>query len=894
MKHFLPFILVLQVLFPEVSFSQILKGNITNQSGEPIQYATVYISQLRQGTTANTRGDYEIRLPAGKYQVTYQSLGFEPLFVDVEIKENETLTRNIALPLQYYQIPEVRISATGEDPAYIIMRKVIGMAPYYLNNVKYYKAEVYLKGNLVINKIPRLIQKNMTVQQGKDGEEIKIKPGDTFFMESYNEIEFTAPDKYFQKVISLNSTFPAEGNEISPMTFIQASFYEPEIAEMAISPLSPAAFSHYNFKYTGLSLQGEYTINKIQVTPKRKSQQLFEGTIFIIEDLWCLHSVDLVNENLAGKIRVQQLYVPVQDDIWMPVSHNFDVNISIVGVRADAFYGSSVKYLDVKPNLALKKPETITTNYSSKQQQKVADTATLSKTEEQINKILAKDELNNRDMVKLSRLMEKKSEKTTVDSAKKSLEVVDNTIQKVEKGAGKKDSLYWAQIRPIPLSDVEKKAIRVSDSLKEKQQIREIQRDSLPPVQQKERSKFMNTLRHAATGYTWRDTTGTALRFGGLFNLQNITFNTVDGFVYGLDFSFSKEWKDSRFYLAPTVKWAFSRERPIWRVNSYYRFNNITNNQVYARAGQASVDFNTGGGINLFLNSSFSLLLRKNNLKLYESGYFTLGYQTNISPGLSIDVSGTYEDRRLLENNTDFSIFRSSTKYTANIPVNSFLLPGANPNYTLRDMRHASFNTVFSWTPFQKYRVVGKRKVPQGSDWPTFTFTWRHGINEFSELQNPLKHYDMLRFEAGKRMETAAFSELRWRLRTGGFLNNRYVTFYDFYHTNSQPLPVLLNNYEDAFMLPAFYSMSTPEFYVQAHTKYTTPYLLLKFLPFLSNTLIRENISLSYMGAKNTPHYTEIGYSLSEIFFLAEFGVYVGFENVSYKSAGISLILKIN
>ncbi|MGE5418939.1 MAG: DUF5686 family protein, partial [Chloroflexota bacterium] len=668
------------LILPEVK-AQTLRGNIKNQSGEPVQYATVYIKELRQGTTANTRGDYEIRLSQGTYTVTFQSMGFEPVEADVSLQSGQVLTKDVVLPLQYYQIPEVRISASGEDPAYIIMRKVIGMAPYYLNNVKYYKAEVYLKGNLVINKIPKIIQRQMTVQQGKNGEEIKLKKGDTFFMESFNEIEFTAPDKYVQKVVSLNSTFPAEGNEISPMEFIQASFYEAEIADMAISPLSPAAFSHYNFRYTGMSTQGEYTINKIQVIPKRKSQQLFEGTIYIIEDLWCLHSVDLVNENLAGKIRVQQLYVPVQDDIWMPVSHKFDINISIVGVQADAFYGSSVKYLEVKPNLALKRPETITVNYNARQTK--ADTAKLTKTEEQINKILSKDELNNRDMVRLSKLMEKKTERTLDDSVRKNLEITDKTIQKIEKDAGKKDSAYWSQIRPIPLSDVERKAVRVSDSLKVKKEVREIRRDSIAQQTKEEKkpSKFMRTLGYVATGYTWRDTVGTSLRFGGLVDLQNITFNTVDGFVYGMNFGFTKDWNNHDLYINPQLKYAFGREKLIWRVNSGYTLNRITGSRLYARAGQASVDFNTGGGINLFLNMSFSLFLRKNNLKLYESGYFTMGYQTRISPGLSLDISGTYEDRRMLDNASDFSLFRPATAYTPNIPVNEYLLPGANPLY---------------------------------------------------------------------------------------------------------------------------------------------------------------------------------------------------------------------
>src|SRR4030043_427723 len=146
------------------SHAQILKGKVTNESGEAIQYATVYIQELKQGTTANTKGDYEIKLPAGKYLVTYQSLGYSPVFYDITIP-GQTITRNVILPVQYYEIPEVRITATGEDPAYGIMRKVIGMAPYYLNYISYYKADVYLKGNLVFNKIPKIMQRAMISHQ---------------------------------------------------------------------------------------------------------------------------------------------------------------------------------------------------------------------------------------------------------------------------------------------------------------------------------------------------------------------------------------------------------------------------------------------------------------------------------------------------------------------------------------------------------------------------------------------------------------------------------------------------------------------------------------------------------------------------------------------------------
>ena len=883
--------------------AQTLKGRITNQSGDPVQYATVYIQELRQGTTSNTKGDYEIRLPAGKYTVIYQSLGYQPVNLIINISDG-AISKDVILPLQYYEIPEVRISASGEDPAYSIMRKAIGMAPYYQNNVSYYKAEVYLKGNLVINKIPKLLQKSMKIESSDHSTSVSagskpksenklLKAGDAFLMESFNEIEFTAPDKYFQRMISYNSTFPAEGNEISPMSFIQASFYQPVLADMAISPLAPNAFSYYNFKYLGASPQGSFSINKIQVIPKRKSQQLFEGTIYIIEDLWCLQSIDLTNENFFGKIRVQQLFVPVQDDIWMPVSHKFEVNISIIGFRADAGYGSSVKYIEVRPNPALQKPAGISVDYKDRAvtQKKTSDT-TISRSKQQINKILEKDQLSNRDMVKLSRLMEKESVASIPDSTKKDLEIKDHTKQIVEKDAGKKDSTYWARIRPIPLSDIEMRSLKISDSIKSARHIQGTEPDSTSGSKKKEKSKFIKVAGEIVSGHSWTDTTGFRFTFDGLLDLKRLGFNSVDGFKYGLNFSISKTWKHkSSLLIAPDINWAFNRRKFMWGINTNYSFNKIKLRQIYLRVGAESKDVNNRGGINPLINTMTSLLLKKNYLKLYESEYLTLGYSSEIINGLSIDLSTNFDDRIVLQNNTNFSFFKSQEIYSENVPLNSYLSPGSNEINALRNQKHFDLLSILSYTPLQKYRISKGVKIPEGSDWPTFSLAWQHGINDFSEIKQGLRRSDMFRFEVSKSKSIGAFSNLRWRIRTAGYLDNRNLTFYDFFQFNSQPFPLLLNNYEDAFMIPSFYSMSTPEFYVEGHLKYTTPYLLLKLLPGFSNTLMRENLSLSYLGSKYHKNYTEIGYSISEILFIGELGVYAGFDDIRYRSVGLRAIL---
>jgi hypothetical protein len=142
----------------------------------------------------------------------------------------------------------------------------------------------------------------------------------------------------------------------------------------------------------------------------------------------------------------------------------------------------------------------------------------------------------------------------------------------------------------------------------------------------------------------------------------------------------------------------------------------------------------------------------------------TLGYRRGIAHGLEIDFSLTYENRGMLENNSDFSLFKTTRRYTENVPVNPYLAPGGEnfyPLYALRDMRHGSILTRINYTPFMKYRVMKGVRIPEGSDWPTFTVTWRHGINEFSELTDPLRHYDMLSFEAARSKDLGAFREFK-------------------------------------------------------------------------------------------------------------------------------------
>ena len=893
MKRAISSVMVLLLTSLLVS-AQMLNGKITNASGNPVPFSTIYIQELRQGTAANAMGNYEIKLPAGQYVVTYQCMGFAPQYFNLTIS-GQNVRKDVTLQMQYYQIPEVRISATGEDPAYGIMRKAIGMAPYYLNCVKHYKSEVYLKGSMIIQKIPVLIKSLIKKAEKEEGNDnIKVREGDVYVMESYDEVEFTSPDTYVKKVVSFNSTFPSTDKEVSPMDLIDASFYSPKPMGAAISPLSHQAFSYYKFKYLGATLQGDNSINKIQVIPKIKSQELFEGTIYIIEDLWCIQSIDFTLNNIIGKIGIKQLYVPVKDEIWMPVTHKFEIEASIFGLKAEIGYSSSIKYLDVTPNELLHKPETVTANYHPANFASAASEVPVSKNQQKIQEILNKGEMKNADMIKLAKLMEKESKESLPDSIKNNLEIRNNTTNTIEKDAGKKDSVYWAEIRPIPLTDMEMRSVIKRDSIKKVASLQVTKSDTLPKSQVKKKSKFFKMADNIVSGNTWSDSTGVSFNFGGLVNLKTLSFNTVDGFNYGTDLRITKRWKNSNYLvIAPDARWAFSREKLMWKMNGVYSFNGMKQSQLFFRSGNTSSDISDGGSINPFLNSITSLFFKKNYLKLYQSAYLTIGYRTEIVNGLRIQVSAEYENRKVLSNTTSFAFIRSSKTYSLNIPENEFLAPGSNPVNALRDQKHFELVTNVTFTPRQRYSIYDKAKVNRDSDWPSFGLTWKHGINEFSELTDKYKDFDLIMADISRYRNIGLAGYLRWRIVSGGFLNNKYVNWYDFVHFNTQPLPVLIDNYYNAFRLPAYYSMATPEFFCEVNVNYSTPYLLLKYIPGFSKTLARENLNLSYLGSRYHSHYTELGYSITQLFLIGEAGVYVGFDNLKYRSVGARLVLKI-
>jgi hypothetical protein len=880
--------IILLSILPLVSLpyitAQTLRGHVTNAAGEPLPYATVYIAEARMGTAANLNGNFELSLPAGTYSVTFQYLGYKPVNETITI-EDRSVEKNIILSEQLFEMPEVRVYATGKDRAYYIMRKVIGLAPYHLNQIKQYKAEVYIKGGGIIDKIPRILKKQMKTEAN----DVQIEEGKYYFSESVNVITFNAPDKYIHQILSSRTNAPiGEEGGASPMDFIQASFYQPVLIDVAISPLAPNAFSHYTFKFLGATKQGDFYIDKIEVTPKRKSQQLFSGVIFIVDEKWAIQSLDLTNENMLGTIRVKQLYMPVEKDLWMPVSHDFSMKLSIMGLKANASYTSSVKYLEVEPDKSLPVPS----DYAV-----VGDTTVkrveMGKEAKEIEAILAKDKISASDMTRLSRL----NAKATKSKEKEPLEVKDNTTYIFDKDATKKDSTYWEKIRPIPLTEAEKMSISIavkSDTMLAR--TNNTLTVTLGPQHKPDDGKKHEgtaIIKAVLNGKSWKISKKSSLDFDGLISMKTFSFNTVDGFAAGTGLTyFDNKSKNFKLTINPVVRYAFNRKDLMWVLNSNMAFNPMKQSSVTLCAGSLTKDFSSTG-INPFLNTVSSLAFRYNWIKLYKSSFVTLTYKSEITNGLSMNIIGSWENRETLDNSTDFSIFKPERDYTANIPDNPFVQGTVKGYGAILPVNHQNISLTgeLSYTPRQRYRIDNGTKINLAPDYPTIRLSWKHGYNYNDTLSG---HYDLLKGDISMHHDIGAMKQFRWRVTGGGFINRNNLQLQDMQFFNTQTSPILINNYEDAYYLKNTYAISSPSLFAGANMKYTSPCLVLKRLPVLSKTLMRENLSLSWLWTPDYKHYTEIGYSVSEIFLLAEAGVYMGFRNTSFDSAGFRLIFRVN
>lgn len=849
------------------TFAGGIKGTIFDQNGQPLPFATVYVKEVESGTTSNSDGIYQIQLKPGAYTITYQYIGYEALTKQITVG-SDFITVDITLKEQVMVLSDVQIYAGKEDPAYTIMRKAIAKAKFHIQQIDRYTARVYIKGTGRLKDAPFFLRKTLE----KEG----VTSDRVFISESVSEVEYIRPNTYKEKVISVYTTGESNDNA-SPNGYVYGSFYEPELAK-SISPLSPKAFSYYRFEYDGTFREEGYEVSKIKVIPRSRGDNVFEGVINIVEDYWSIYSLDLTTYKLGIRFDIRQIYKPVEDKAWLPVTHEFDVSGTVLGFEFEGEYLATVSDYDIELNPDLDvELEVIDEKVEKELAKEITQSVKKDKNKETLEQLTSGEEVTRKQLSKLIRAYEK-AEKEELDEP----EVVVNRSFKVDSLAYKRDSAYWAQIRPVPLSNLEEKGYSITDSLAQVEK-KEAEGDTLNV--KKDRSDFQ--FYHILTGGRYK------VGKRGHFEIDVPVgqYNTVEG--YNIDYSLSydrnfdnenKSWIKFR----PTFRYAFAREKLSGFMNVQYGFGKVgRRHDLRLRAGRYISQFNTEDPIHPTINSLMSLMLEQNYMKIYEKDFAQISYSKKISDRVNLQVDFLGEDRTELFNNTTYRFWDvEGDNFTDNQP-NNFVVPSTS----FPDHRAVIAKVGMSYRPWLKYRIYNDKKYPITENTPLFNFYYKKGISGFAGSD---VDYDLLELGLTYDFKIGVRGLVDLKMIAGKFLNNDQLYFMDFKHFLGNQTPLITTDPVGTFRLLDYYEFSTPDEYFTANLQYQFRKFLVTRIPIARLTGVREGFFVNYLTTSNLKPYTEVGYGINYIFRILRLEAVANFYEGQYQDWGIRLGLATN
>ena len=840
-----------------VSAQGTLRGTITDQAtGEALPFASIYVQETQTGTASNADGEYYVTLGGGTNTVIFQYLGYETQAKQV----SGTRTLDVKMNSQALELGEIEIVSGGEDISYSVIRRAIAKADYHLNQVDSYTADVYIKGTGEVKKIGGAIR----LLAGKEGrKDIDEATGRPFTSESTSKVYYERPNTYRQEVIQ---TYTVGDEQFDANEYVFTTFYQPLIAGSVVSPLNPKAFGYYRYEQEGTFIDRDELVNKIKVTPRSRGEDVFEGFIYIVQDDWSIHSLDLTTYKLGTQIDVKQTYAEVQEHTWLPITTTLKAEGSILGIGFEYNYLSTIGNYAITLNPDL-------TGYveviDEKTQPELAKRAGKKRSVGELEEALGSGErVTRKDLRRLMRSY-KKQEREDSDKPEVVSDVtfVDSTATTVS------DSAAWAGVRPVPLTDREIRGYQIADSVYQEQTVVKVESNEAKPGGPE--VKTYTTRRKARR-----------LRRGLILPLP--FFNPVQGYVLGAKAEWDNQATGFGFGVQPS--YGFAGEQGYLELMMRFgktdfieeRYTDGNRTPVFRlTGGQGLRQYNDSPSIDPWLSTFANLLGGNNYIRLYEREFLEAEYNRAFSDKLRIRAKVGYEGRTFVDNNSNQNWFGLDDEevYASNVPVNR-----AARSIRLGDA--ATVDVSVRYQPGLKYNLRnGRRELIEDSA-PTITARVRQGVpglgntaSEFTQLEASYLH----RFDIGRKGKVQVLA------RAGAFVNNDFVGFPDFRHFEGSEITFVAADPLSSYRLLPYYAESTDEEYLEVYAHYQFRKFLLTQITELNLFGLREDLFVNYLYTPTSDHYTEIGYSLDKIFRVARIEFVTSWRDGRYEDFGVRI-----
>jgi len=758
----------------------IITGKVTDTLQKPIAYASVYIKGTTKGTTTNDNGIYTIDLADGQYTIIFRMLGYKS-YSKIIVVANEKIILDVVLHDENMQMNEATIKA-GEDPAYNMIRHAIKMRKYYKEQVNAYSCDVYIKGIQRIDKHPKKLL-------GKDITNDMLGLIDTsniiYLSESVSKFNFKQPDKIKEEMISSKVSGDNQAfsyNSASDMLF---DFYESvmQISDLSergfISPIAPDAMLYYKYHLEGTYQENGNTVDKIQVIARRKNDPVFRGYIYLEEGGWRIYATNLyltkdAQIDFVDTLVIDQSFVPVTADAWMPITNKFMFHFGALGFQGSGMYVGVNSNYNIQPDF-------------------------------------------------------KKHYFTAEDL-------------KIDTDANKKDTLYWHETRPVPLTSEEITDYHKRDSImtvrKSKKYLDSVDR----------KSNRFKPLGFLVTGYNYHNRYKKEnIHIGGV--LESVQYNTVEGLRLGEEITFGRNLEHKRDYIIrPSAYYALSDHRLNGDLSYNYNYKPEKFSSISIDAGRDAVQFNQVHPYFFLFNEVYTLFEKLNYMKLYQSDFIRVKHSMELINGVRFTASLKYESRTPLVNTSDFSFVKINRDFSSN-DQQSFApegVPAFTPNKAL--LFDAGFRINFA----QHYYTRPYEKIIEGSKYPTLNLYYKKGI---ADVLGSNVNYDYVQASVDGKINLKMFGNSNWTITAGKFLNSSSMYFMDYYHFQGNQT-IFTNS--GGFQLLPYYKYSTNDQFVQANFEHHFGGLILNKFPLIRKLKLSEIAGVNYLTTNTLNQYTEI------------------------------------
>ena len=741
------------------SFAQIT-GRITDTKQNPLSFVSVYLDKTVAGTISNDNGNYELNIKkTGDYSVVFQFLGYKTIKKSVSIA-SFPFQLNVILEDEKIILDEISIS-TKDNPANKIIRSVINNKDKNTDKLANYTASFYSRG---LSKIKDAPDKILGQGLGDFGGGLdSTRSGIIYLSETISEIAYQKrPKKFKEKITASKRSGKDNGVSFNRAEDANFNFYDNNIqfATDLVSPISSNAFVYYRFKLEGTFYdKNGKLINKIKVIPKRKNDRVFNGYIYIVEDDWALYGVDV---SVTGA----QINIPALDTLTLKQDLNYsEENDSWVLISQSIAF--KVDFFGFKVD---GKFSYVYSNY-----------------------------------------------KFTPDFTKNTF---SNEVLTFAKEATKKDSLYWNDIRPVPLTREEGKDYILKDSIKVVRKSKKY----LDSVDVK-RNKF--NLLSPITGYTYSNS---YKKWAVSFNspLGSLAYNTVKGWNASTGVRYFKRLNDKGKWIntGVTLNYGISEKkiRPVFFLTK--KWNNLERPRFSISGGITTPQFNNRNPISSLNNTVYSLVRKENYLKIYEQTFGKIEYSQEVTNGFSMSGSLEYANRKPLFSNTDYVTLGRNIAFQSNNPLDptDFTAPFVQHNIASLNI---SVNIVFD----QKYLSYPDRKFAIGnSKYPAVSINYRKNFGASSSEFNS----DLFTANVRQFVSLGNFGNFRFNVRSGIFLQQKDIPFMDYLHANGNQVKLAPSNKMTSFGLLDYYQFSTNDKYAEAHLEHNFKGFLLSKIPLIN------------------------------------------------------------